>query len=121
MFPEVEAPFGGIGTAAEIFERIYARKLQTVGILISPPSSIELHGMTMIWLKKIFDAGIQLNVVLAISVSKEKIFDWTECVGLRDYFTETKRITHAYSLFGSQQMKRVKLSGEWREYYHYAC
>ena len=119
MFPEVEAPFGAIGTAEEILRGIYEGKIIAKGIMVSPPSPLQLHGMAMIWLKKILDAGIRLNIVLTISSSKRGVFDWSECVGLREYFEEPLRVTHAYEIFGSSKMVRRKLSCDWEEYFYY--
>jgi len=73
LFPKIEAPFGAIGTAEEIFAGILDGTIIAVGLLISPPSSKDLHEMAAGWVKKILDAKIKVNIIFAMSSTKEDL------------------------------------------------
>lgn len=125
LLQKIEAPFGGIGTAEQIFDGILNGTIKASHLLISPPSSRYLHDLSM---RKIRDILIAINekkielvkIVLAISSSKEDMFKYWK---LNEFNPKPVTIKNGYyfecSCSGNCKMitKSVPLSFDWTEYY----
>ena len=113
MFPELEKPFGAIGTYEDILLGILSEKFKFHELLISPPSSSFLHWRSAELLEQIFEKFRSkkkpLRVIFSISKTKAEIMK-----NLNQYVKKIVEVNHAYDV---RDGTKKKLSGAWVKYY----